>query len=334
MGIDAGITVGIAVLDFDGNVIHLSSIRNAREGDIIRILEKYGKPVVISVDVKDPPEMASKVASHFNAKLFCPKRDLSVEEKKELTRGYKYKNIHERDALASALYFLKLTEPLLKKIDREAYEKVYKRARDEIKKKILLGESANIDDAIREIFEGKEVVKEVYIIKKSDKERDLEIKVGELRRRVREYKKEIDRLRRELRRKAKREEKRYIILDEKLKDEVDRLKKIIQRLEEELRRKEKEIEKFLEYIKRDKISLEDLSEISEIWKYLPSGITIEVKRIGDVNRKLLKILREIKPKEIVYDECEEEELKKLEEEGFVVRKRRLTKEDVIRILKG
>lgn len=331
VGIDVGTNVGIAVVSFDGKVILLESKRGISEEEIINIIEKCGKPVVIATDVKDPPDSVRKIAAHFKAKLFSPKKDLHVEEKKELTRGFKYKNIHERDALAAALYFLRISMPLFRKIDREVYERVYKEFRDKVKEKILLGESKNIEEAIRELTEGKEIIKEVYIIKKSGRERDLERKIGELREKIREYKKEIRDLKEKLRRKRVRKEKEYIIVDEKLRKKVERLETIIRNLEEELRRKEMDIEMYSKYIRMRCVSLRKLSEILDLWKYLPTGIVLDVFEIDVVNKKIIKVLREIDPREILYENAKEKLLNELEREGFVLRKKRLKKEDILRI---
>lgn len=331
VGLDVGINVGIAILDFDGKIILLESRRGISEKEIIGIIEKYGKPVIVTSDVRDPPDSIRRIATHFGARLFTPNRDLSVEEKKELTRNFEYKNIHERDALAAVLYFLKISEPLLKKIDREVYEKIYKKFKKEVKRKVLLGESANIDEAIRDLTGRKEIVKEVYIIKKSGKEKELERKIGELRRRIRKYEEEMKKLREKLRKKEVKKEREYVILDEKLKEKVERLEKIIENLEEELKRKEIEIEKYTKYIRSEKVKIRKLSEIVEIWRYLPKNIIIDVEKIDILNKKLIKILKEINPKEIIYSEADEKDLIELEKEGFVLRKKKLTKEDILRI---
>ncbi len=318
-------------MDFDGNIILLKSERNIGEKEIIEIIKEYGKPILICCDVSDPPETIRKIASYFGARLFSPRRDLSVEEKKELTKGYKYKNTHERDALASALYCLKNFEGLFKRIDKEVYEKIYKRVRDEIKRKILLGEIANIEEGIKKFFEKEKEIREVYIIKKSGKERELEEKVGRLRSKIKEYKREIERLRDKLKGVREKKEKEIVILDEKLKEKVKRLEKIVGMLSEELKKKDREIEKFERYIRAGEIFLEKLSEIQEVWRYLPKNIKIRVREIDYLNRKILKILKEISPSVILYSFGREELIKELEEEGFQVKKERLTKEDIMRI---
>ncbi|HUU76554.1 MAG TPA: DUF460 domain-containing protein [Methanoregulaceae archaeon] len=102
VGIDPGTTTAIAVLDLDGNLLHLTSSRQMSMSDVIEFLYKIGKPLIIASDVHDMPFSVEKIRRAFNGVAYSPKQDMSVGVKLELSSPYSYQNDHERDALAAA----------------------------------------------------------------------------------------------------------------------------------------------------------------------------------------------------------------------------------------
>ncbi len=102
VGIDPGTTTAVAVLDLDGNVLHLGSSRQTTMAGVTEILLSVGRPVVIASDVAEMPYSVEKIRRAFNATSFTPRQDLPVETKIELCSGFRYGNDHERDALSAA----------------------------------------------------------------------------------------------------------------------------------------------------------------------------------------------------------------------------------------
>ena len=51
VGIDPGITTGIAILDLYGNVVKVCSKRNMGKNEIIRTITNFGHPLIITSDV-------------------------------------------------------------------------------------------------------------------------------------------------------------------------------------------------------------------------------------------------------------------------------------------
>ncbi len=103
VGIDPGTTTAAAVLDLDGNLLHLQSSRQMNMGDVIESLYRVGKPLIIASDVQEMPYSVEKIRRAFSAIAYTPKQDVSVETKIELTAPFPYANDHERDALSAAL---------------------------------------------------------------------------------------------------------------------------------------------------------------------------------------------------------------------------------------
>ena len=110
VGVDPGIETGVAILDVYGNPVYLVSRRSLDRLDIIEIIRKFGKPVVIATDVNPPNDAVKKLSGQLGGvKLYIPERSLSIEEKTELVQkfseeyGIKVDDPHIRDSLAAAL---------------------------------------------------------------------------------------------------------------------------------------------------------------------------------------------------------------------------------------
>ncbi len=118
IGIDPGTTLGYAVLDLKAKKLKLGSSKKLNLNKLISKMIKTGKPLIIGCDVSPAPSFVEKFAVKTGSKLIGPEKDLTVKEKKELTKKYRFKNDHQRDALSSALYPYKIIKPLLDKIKK------------------------------------------------------------------------------------------------------------------------------------------------------------------------------------------------------------------------
>lgn len=109
VGIDPGTVCGIAILDLNGRVLHLSSGRNMTRGQITRTIISLGRALVFASDVNPPPSIIIKLAASHNAIIFYPESSLKVEEKSIIVekviseQNIKVKDSHQSDALAAAL---------------------------------------------------------------------------------------------------------------------------------------------------------------------------------------------------------------------------------------
>ena len=103
VGIDPGTTVGIAALDLDGDLVHLSSSRALGQAEIISAILAAGRPVLIATDKAEMPFAVEKVRRAFSAAAWTPGKDVLIKEKYELAEGYDFANDHERDALSAAV---------------------------------------------------------------------------------------------------------------------------------------------------------------------------------------------------------------------------------------
>ncbi len=103
VGVDPGSTVGIAILDLDGNILGVRSRKGWSFSEVVGYIRSFGTPVLVATDKASPPEYVNKIKASFNAVIYAPREDMSIERKTNLTKGYKILNDHERDALSAAL---------------------------------------------------------------------------------------------------------------------------------------------------------------------------------------------------------------------------------------
>ena len=140
VGFDPGRWTGIAVLDFDKNLVLLETIRGGMP-EAINLIRQHCRPLIIAID-KKRIKSAEKLAAVFGAKVHAPAKDLSVVEKSRLTSAYPAKTDHERDALAAALIAYKKYRPILRKIKKrelEIFESLLKSDKPNIKAALSMG---------------------------------------------------------------------------------------------------------------------------------------------------------------------------------------------------
>ncbi len=154
LGLDAGTNIGIALVNFDGKVIYLNSTKNLSRSDLLRILIKYGTPVIVTSDVSVAPQIVKKIASLYSARIYLPEYPYSVSEKQQLMRDLppdiSITDSHERDALAAAIKAYNHYKSKLEQIDRKVNELGIFVDRNLVKALVLRGLS--ISDAINKVM--------------------------------------------------------------------------------------------------------------------------------------------------------------------------------------
>ncbi len=103
VGIDTGKTSALACLDLNGRIVLLKTKRFAGMAWFVENMNLAGTPVVIAGDKKRANALIAKMAAIFDAALYTPREDISVNVKKEYRYEGKTANLHERDALTAAM---------------------------------------------------------------------------------------------------------------------------------------------------------------------------------------------------------------------------------------
>lgn len=252
VGLDPGITVGIGVVDLDGNVVAVYSERNMAISDIFRFISEVGHPIIIATDVTPAPGLVEKISRSFKAVLFTPREDMRVEEKIELLKnlGIEVEDDHQRDALAAAYKAYLRLKPKFEHIDAKLRNLGLERKGNEIKALVLQG--YNLGEAITKATVKKRPVEEEKPAVQSVDVSPYVEKIKELEKNIRMLEKENEELMaliNEQRRVIERLERRLEEYDDKVRERIMRSKEIENRekrilyLEKELREAKNIIEK-------------------------------------------------------------------------------------------
>ncbi len=255
VGLDPGITVGIAALDLNGQVLTTYSERNMAISDVIKFISEIGHPIIISTDVNPAPGLVEKIARSFKALLFVPRESLKVEEKNELLRnlGVTVEDDHQRDALTAAYKAYLRLKPKLDHVDAKLRELEIGGKGEEIKALVVQG--YNLGEAILKVKEKEKPKEEI----RAAEEKEASLDLGPYLEKIKELEKTIEFLEKENQElRAMIEEQRKIIenletkiatYDEKIREKILRTKEIeakekrIVYLEKELREAKSIIEK-------------------------------------------------------------------------------------------
>ncbi len=194
VGIDPGTNTGIAVLDLHGRLIHLSSKRNIGKSEIIRRVTKFGKPLIVTVDVAPAPRNVERIASSMGSILFLLEKSISTKEKNDIVKRFKRKykkefgielkigNRHERDALAASVKAWKGNNYLLRKVNNALHRRGLERIFDNVVEILVKGESENITNAISEVLKGRKLRKRIKRRAHAKKRKKKRIRVKRKRR--------------------------------------------------------------------------------------------------------------------------------------------------------
>ncbi|MDO8841981.1 DUF460 domain-containing protein [Methanocalculus sp.] len=138
VGVDPGTTMAIALLNLDGELVHLSSSRVTSVSEVISEITAHGRPLIVASDKKEMPGTVEKIRRSFNAVPFLPKSDLSLSEKYELAGGIHSTNDHERDAYAAALVAYRNIKNKFASLSKRIPSGV---ALDEVRARVIRGRS-------------------------------------------------------------------------------------------------------------------------------------------------------------------------------------------------
>ena len=147
VGVDPGVTVGLAVLSLDGQPILIESRRGWSLSEIVKVISELGEPTIISSDVSPASEILEQLSHKLNAVLFVPLISMGADEKRQIAKDYadlyglKLKNAHEADALAAAVKAYKHYERKFEHIEARLRSMSLKVSAEDVKDLVVRGYS-------------------------------------------------------------------------------------------------------------------------------------------------------------------------------------------------
>ncbi len=166
VGVDPGISTGIAALDLRGRPVLALSRRGMDREEVVELIRSHGIPVMIATDVNPAPDFVKKLAGMLHVPLYTPPASLSVEEKREIFEklAQRYPGLrriadsHVRDAFAAAVKAYRVHEAKLRQIDSYLSRISLDIDTEEIKALVIKGKSIAeaVEEAINRALAGEE----------------------------------------------------------------------------------------------------------------------------------------------------------------------------------
>jgi len=147
VGVDPGVTVGLAILSLNGEPILVESKRDWSLSELVKRISEIGEPTLIASDVSPASEILKNLSHKLNAVLFVPSISLGADEKRHIARDYadfyelKLRNAHEVDALAAAVKAYRHYEKKLRHVEARMKRISIKVSADDVKDLVVRGYS-------------------------------------------------------------------------------------------------------------------------------------------------------------------------------------------------
>jgi hypothetical protein len=149
IGVDPGTTLGYAIINDKGEFITSGSGKDFGMSELINNIISFGRPLIVGCDKNPPPWFAESLAVKLGAKLFFPRHDLRVNEKRELVKSYDVRlNAHEIDALSSAVFALGKHKHFFGKIERFLEDKSKQELEEAVKLIMVRNENLPLEAAL------------------------------------------------------------------------------------------------------------------------------------------------------------------------------------------
>lgn len=147
VGVDPGITCGLAMIDLEGRPVALKSGKGLTREEVLKEISKWGEAVIVASDVAPAPEFVRKIAASLEAVIFTPSSVMSSFEKQAIVSQYANAqnfdcgNAHSRDALAAALKAFQSYRNKFQRLEAAAKRAGLRRGLDEAKAKVVHGQA-------------------------------------------------------------------------------------------------------------------------------------------------------------------------------------------------
>jgi len=222
VGVDPGISTGIAALDLEGRPVLALSRRGIDREEVVELIRSHGVPVLVATDVNPAPDFVRKLAGMLRVPLYVPSASLSVEEKREIFDRYlslypglrRVSDSHVRDALAAAAKAYRAYQSKLRQVESYLNRIGPEIDHEEVKAAVIRGKSvaeavekaisdllasveeSDVEDSKDSRRNGQRAEAQSEAARRVSSERELlKAEIMVLRRRLEELEAEVERLR-------------------------------------------------------------------------------------------------------------------------------------------
>lgn len=161
VGLDAGANFGVAILDTQGKLIDVQTMRQPSRGEIIKHILEFGRPVIIASDVRPLPQNIVKISAALGSRTYFPPTSLKIKEKKKFLEEFEKEfpdslgDIHQKDSVAAALKAFRVYHGLFVRLEETLEKEGQKEKLDELISNLLVRHGKNIAESIRNILKKK-----------------------------------------------------------------------------------------------------------------------------------------------------------------------------------
>ena len=309
VGIDPGISTGVAAVDLNGRLVFAFSRRGIDRSEVIELISRHGIPVLIATDVRPAPVFVRKLAAAMGVPVYEPPASLSVEEKRsiveEYTRRYpelrRVADAHVRDALAAAVKALHMHESKMRQIESYTARLGLDIDVDAVKADVIKG--ATIAEAVERAIHAalNDVGLRSYLVKSvrrqvesasEPQQAENEDQVSRLRMKIERLRAENIALRRRLREvdeQLKRLEAEYRLLQIEYRESLEKDREI-NKLTNEVKLLRSEIEKLRN---EAKTLYAELSELQDALFLVASGRALPAPRLRELDNESTNMLAKL-----------------------------------------
>jgi hypothetical protein len=151
VGVDLGKTTAVCMSDFNGKLIFLGTFKNLRRKELIRIIRRVGKPLIIATDVSPPPRSIRRIASTLGVRIYSPEKTLTLREKEKLVKKFSVLKLskHEKDAIAACIKAFKKHKRIVSRIRSKLRGSKLNERFEKILEMVILKKVENISEAIK-----------------------------------------------------------------------------------------------------------------------------------------------------------------------------------------
>ena len=309
VGIDPGISTGVAAVDLNGRLVFAFSRRGIDRSEVIELISRHGIPVLIATDVRPAPVFVRKLAAAMGVPVYEPPASLSVEEKRsiveEYTRRYpelrRVADAHVRDALAAAVKALHMHESKMRQIESYTARLGLDIDVDAVKADVIKG--ATIAEAVERAIHAalNDVGLRSYLVKSvrrqvesasEPQQAENEDQVSRLRMKIERLRAENIALRRRLREvdeQLKRLEAEYRLLQIEYRESLEKDREV-NKLTNEIKLLRSEIEKLRN---EAKTLYAELSELQDALFLVASGRALPAPRLRELDNESTNMLAKL-----------------------------------------